>query len=112
MTLGFWLYAVGAVFWAGCAVAYGVRSPWWRSAIGRSMFGSWAALALTLILAAVFRVAPIPHPVVVVLAVIVLSAVDAAGLVQLLTVMHLQRRDPPPAEGLSAAATSDRTDPR
>lgn len=94
MTLNFWLYAAGAVFWAGCAVAYGVRSPWWRSAIGRSMFGSWVSMACVLILAAIFRVAPIPHPVVVVLAVIVLSAVDAAGLVQLVTVLHLQlRRD-------------------
>lgn len=95
MTLGFWLYAVGAVFWTGCAVAYGARSPWWRSPIGRSLFGSWTALACVLILAAVFRLVPLPHAVLLVLAVIVLSAVDVAGLVQLATVLHLQRRDRP-----------------
>ena len=98
MSLGFWLYAVGALFWAGCAVAYGVRSPWWRSPIGRSLFGSWVSMGAVLILAAVFRVVPLPHPVVIVLAVAVLSAVDVAGLVQLLTVLHLQRRDRTPLD--------------
>lgn len=91
--LGFWLYTVGAVFWAVCAVAYGLRSPWWRSLIGRSLFGSWVSMACVLILAAIFRIVPLPHPVVVVLAVVVLAAVDTAGLVQLVTVLHLQRRD-------------------
>lgn len=93
MSLGFWLYAVGAVFWTGCVVAYGARSPWWQSAIGRSLFGSWTALACVLILAAIFRVVPLPHAVLVALAVIVLSAVDVAGLVQLVTILHLQRRE-------------------
>jgi hypothetical protein len=93
VSLGFGLYAVGAVFWSACAVAYGIRSPWWRSLIGRSLFGSWTALACVLILAAVFRVLPLPHPVIVVLAVVVLTAVDVAGLVQLVTVLHLQRQD-------------------
>jgi hypothetical protein len=93
VTLSFWLYAVGALFWTACAVAYGARSPWWRSPIGRSLFGSWVSLACVLILAALFRFLPLPHPVLVVLAVAVLSAVDVAGLVQLLTVLQLQRHD-------------------
>lgn len=91
--LGFWLYAVGAVFWAACALTYGLRSAWFRSAIGRSLVGSWTAFAAVLILATVFRIVPLPHPVIVALAVVVLSAVDVAGLVQLVTVLHLQRRD-------------------
>ena len=93
MTLGFWLYAAGAVPWAACAIAYGIRSPWYRSPIGRSLFGSWVSLACVLILAALFRVLPLPHPVIFVLAVVVLSAVDVAGFIQLVTVLHLQRRD-------------------
>ena len=97
MTLGFWLYAVGAVFWAGCAITYGARSPWWRSPIGRSLFGSWVSLACVLILAALFRFLHLPLPVLVVLAVVVLSAVDIAGLVQLVTVLHLQRQDRQPS---------------
>lgn len=88
MSLGFWLYAVGAALWTACAVAYLAREPWWRSWIGRSLVGSWSSFAAVLILAAIFRVEPLPHAVLVTLA-----AVDVAGLVQLATVLHLQRRD-------------------
>lgn len=93
MTWTFWLYAAGALFWSACALTYGVRSPWWSSAIGRSLFGSWTALALVLILAAVFRLTDLPHPLDVDLAAGVLSAVVFAGAVQLGTVLHLQRCD-------------------
>jgi len=75
MTLGFWLYAVGALAWTACAVAYGARSPWWRSLVGRSLLGSWVSMGAVLILATIFRIVPLPHPVIVVLAVVVLSAV-------------------------------------
>lgn len=92
MTWIFWLYAAGAFFWAACAVVYGVRSPWWRSPQGRTMFGSWTALALVLTLAALFRVMQLPHRLAVDLAAGVLSAVVAAGVVQLGTVVWLQRR--------------------
>lgn len=93
MSWPFWLYASIAVPWTLCAVVYGVRSPWWRSPIGRSLFGSWTSLALVLILAALIRVVRLPHPAVLTLAVAVLVAVGVAGVVQLLTVVHLQRRD-------------------
>lgn len=98
MWLGILLYGAGAALWSACALAYLTRAPWWQSWIGRSLVGSWASFAAVLTLAVVFRVAPLPHELAVVLAVCVLSAVDVAGLVQLITVLHLQRRDRPRAD--------------
>lgn len=95
MTWAFWLYASIAVPWLACAAFYGLRTPWWRSAIGRSLFGSWTALALVLMLAAAFRAIRLPHPIVLGLAVCVLGAVGVAGVVQLVTVIYLQRRGRP-----------------
>lgn len=92
------LYVLGSVVWSTCALAYVTRAPWWRSWIGRSLVGSWTAFAAVLTLAVVFRIVPLPHLVAVVLAVAVLSAVDLAGLVQLVTVLHLQRRDRRPID--------------
>ena len=58
----FWLYAMGAVGWSLWSLAYGVLSPWYRSAQGWTLFVSWTALALTLDLAALFRLVDFPHP--------------------------------------------------
>jgi len=95
MWLGILLYGVGALLWTSCALAYGVRSwPKWRDSwMGRSLLASWTSFGAVLILAVLFRLLPLPHAVDVVLAVGVLSAVDLAGLVQLVTVLHLQRSD-------------------
>jgi len=95
MTWIFWLYAAGAVLWTACWLAYWILAPWWRSAVGRSLFGSWVALSFVLILAALFRIVELPHRLAVDLAAGVLSAVAVAGAVQLGTVLYeqLRRRD-------------------
>lgn len=97
MTWIFWLvfglYAAGAVFWTATALAYGLRSAWWHRAEGRALLLGWGSLAAVLDLAAIFRIIRLPLAVIVVLAVIVLSAVDLAGLWQFATVLRLQRRD-------------------
>jgi len=89
----FWLYAVGAVLWTGLLLLYGLRSPWWRSTTGRVMVLTFASLSAVLVLAAVFRFVHPPLWLAVPLALAVLGAVDLAGLVQLINVWRLQRRD-------------------
>lgn len=91
------LYGVGGLLWLLCALAYGVLAPWWRSWIGRSLVGASAFFSAALILTVVLAFVPMPHALAFALAAGVLSAVDLAGLVQLLTILHTQlRRDDTP----------------
>jgi hypothetical protein len=88
-----WLYALGAGFWTGCALLYGLRSPWFHSSTGRVMLMTFTSLSAVLVLATVFRFVHPPLWLAVPLALAVLAAVDLAGLVQLINVWRLQRRD-------------------
>lgn len=108
MWLGICLYGVDALLWTACALAYGVRSwpKWRRTWMGRSLLGSWTSFGAVLILAVLLPLVPMPHPVAVGLSIGVLVAVGLAGLVQLVTVLHIQRLDrreaAPPSQGDTA----------
>src|SRR5690348_16663890 len=92
----FGLYAAGGVFWACCALLYGLRSPWWRSATGKVMLMTFSSLAAVLLMATAFRIARPPLWLAIPLACAVLGAVVLAGLVQLINLVRLQRRDRSP----------------
>lgn len=93
MTWVFWLYAVIAAPWVVCAVLYGLRSPWYRSAVGWSTFVSWASVAAALSLTALFLAVPLSRTVEIVVSVVVLGAIGVAGYVQLVNLVRAQRRD-------------------
>lgn len=90
----FWLYAACAAPWTACLLTYGLRSPWRRSWVGRAMFTTYGALAAVLGLAALLRVVRLPVHIAITLAVATLTAVGIAGVVQLVNIVRLQRRDP------------------
>lgn len=90
MWLGICLYGVGALFWTACALVYGLGS-WRGSWVGWSLLGSWSSFAAVLILAVVLPLTSWPRDVDLGLAVGVLSAIDLAGLLQLVTVLRIQR---------------------
>lgn len=88
MTWVFWLYAVIAVPWAACAVAYGWWTKFERSGVGWGQFVTYLSLAAVLALAALFRVVHLPHAAAVALALVVLCAVGVAGCLQLVNVLR------------------------
>ena len=90
-----WVYAVTASPFLGCLLAYGIRSPWRRSPVGRAMFTLYAALTAVLSLAAILQLFHPPHAVALVLALVTLGCVCLAGCIQLVTILRLQRRPSP-----------------
>ncbi|MGZ4621441.1 MAG: putative phage holin [Blastococcus sp.] len=88
----FYLYAVTALPWACCLLAYGLRSPWRRSGVGRAMFTTYGSLTAVLTLAAILRIVHLPYDVALALALITLAAVCVAGVVQLVLILGAQRR--------------------
>lgn len=93
MTWAFWLYTAIAAPWVVCTLLYGLRSPWYRSAVGWSTFVSWASLAAALSLTALFLAVRLPHAVALVVSLVVLGAIGAAGCAQLVNLVRAQRRD-------------------
>lgn len=92
--LGFWIYFVTAVPFIGCLLAYGIRSPWRATGIGRAMFTLYAALTAVLGLATVLQLFRPPHVIALVLVLVTLGGVFLAGCIQLVTILRLQgRRD-------------------
>jgi hypothetical protein len=89
----FWLYASTALPWAGALLAYGLRSPWWRSWTGRAMFWTFGSLTAVLTLASVLRFLPLPYWLAITLVAATLAGVQVAGWAQLINVLRLQRRD-------------------
>ena len=87
------IYAVTALPFIGCLLAYGFRSPWRATGIGRAMFTLYASLTAVLGLAALLQLFRPAHSVALLLALVTLGAVCLAGWVQLLTILRLQRRD-------------------
>ena len=74
-----------------CAVAYGWRSPWHRSAIGRVIMGLLMSLCAVLVLAIIVRALGINDPVAMVLRLAALSLVNLAGWALLWQIIALQR---------------------
>lgn len=88
----FWVYLACFLPWAAVLVFYGLRSPWWSSPTGRTQFITYASLTVVLAFAVVVRLFAFPHLLLVVLTVICLGGVCAAGVRQLVNVLRLQRR--------------------
>lgn len=91
MTWIFWLYAMGAGAFTACALVYGLRSPWYRSAMGRALEALFASCAAVLILAVLVHVVNMPRQVAIGLSISVMTAVDVTALVLLVTVLRVQR---------------------
>lgn len=89
----FWLYVAAWAPHLGCLVAYGIRSPWRRSAVGRALFTLYAALTAVLSLVLLVRVFDLPDALRDVLRVLTVGGVSIAGFVQLAIILRLQRDD-------------------
>lgn len=89
----FWVYLACFLPWAACLGFYGLRSPWWTSATGRTQFITYASMTVVLVFAVVVRLFRFPHVLLVALMVICLGGVCAAGVRQLVNVLRLQRRE-------------------
>lgn len=93
----FWLYLSLWLPYAAFVVLYGLRSPWWKSAIGRGLMGMAASIVAVLtnvLLALAIEPYPWRRPV----AIVLIAGAGMVGWYMLGNLVRLQRqeRHPPP----------------
>jgi RsiW-degrading membrane proteinase PrsW (M82 family) len=86
------IYLLTLAPFLACLLLYGLRSPWHRSAVGRSMITLYATIVTVLAWVAFASAAEVPEELRMLIRVPLLGAVSAAGWVQLVMIVRLQRR--------------------
>lgn len=89
----FWLLVLTLVPWLLFVVLYAIRSPWYRTPVGRALMLSKVVIVAVLLNGIVGRVWPHHHEVRAAVYAVLIGGSFLAGCYQLLNLLHEQRRD-------------------
>lgn len=77
----------------GCALLYGLRSPWWTTAAGRVIFALYVTVSAALMWILLANLLPDDAAVRAYLRVLVLGPVGLVGVAHFVTILRYQRRE-------------------